>query len=269
MNRRDGAAVLPAISIDGLRKTFLLQHRAAGSLKRAVLHFVMRTRPERREVLHGIDLAINAGDTVALVGRNGSGKSTLLSLIARVYKPTAGSVTVRGTIAPLLELGAGFHPDLTGLENIEFYGAILGLSIRQLRERVDSIIGFAFDAPDLREKIDTPLRNYSEGMKMRLGFSIAVHTDPDILLVDEVLTVGDEAFQDKCYQRIEEFQREGRTIVFVSHDMAVVRRVATRVIWLDSGAVRMDGPTTTVVDAYIAAAMSGDLGRPVPDLATG
>jgi ABC-type polysaccharide/polyol phosphate transport system ATPase subunit len=159
-----------------------------------------------------------------------------------------------------LELGAGFHPDLTGVENIELYGAILGLPPKTLQERFESIISFAFDTPDLAEKIDTPLRNYSDGMKMRLGFSIAIHTDPDILIVDEVLAVGDEAFQQKCYRKIEEFQRAGKTIVFVSHDMRVVQQVAKRVVWLHHGQIRMDGPTDTVLPAYMTASEKPDFG---------
>lgn len=254
-----------AIEISALFKTFLLQHRHAGTLKRAMLNVLKRPEREYKEVLHGIDLRVEHGESVALIGRNGSGKSTLLSLIARVYRPTSGTIRIdpsRGKIAPLLELGAGFHPDLTGEENLELYGAILGMTPQELRSKFESIVSFAFDTPDLADKIDTPLRNYSDGMKMRLGFSIAVHLDPDILLVDEVLAVGDEAFQQKCYRKIEEFQQAGKTIVFVSHDMHVVRRVATRVVWLHSGRIRMDGPVEQVVDAYIAASDTPDFESP-------
>jgi ABC-type polysaccharide/polyol phosphate transport system ATPase subunit len=212
-----------------------------------------------REVLKGLSLTIARGETVALIGRNGSGKSTPLSLLARVYRPTSGTVTVRGRVAPLLELGAGFHPDLIGTENIELYGAILGMSRREILAKGESIVRFAFDSPDLLGAIDTPLRNYSDGMKMRLGFSIAVHTEPDVLLVDEVLAVGDEAFQNKCYARIAEFQQAGKTIVFVSHEMPVVRRVAHRVLWLHDGALRMDGPPDEVVEAYLGAAQRGEM----------
>jgi ABC-type polysaccharide/polyol phosphate transport system ATPase subunit len=247
-----------AIEIRDLRKTFILQHRQAGTLKRAILNAVRRYPPETREVLHGLNIDIPHGQTVALIGRNGSGKSTLLSLIARVYRPNGGTIKVNGTVAPLLELGAGFHPDLTGEENLELYGAILGMNREVLSQRYDSIVAFAFDTPDLAEKIDTPLRNYSDGMKMRLGFSIAVHTDPEILIVDEVLAVGDEAFQHKCYRKIAELQNQGKTIVFVSHDMAVVRQVAQRVIWLHHGGIRMDGSVEEVVPAYVAASDTPD-----------
>jgi len=252
----------PAISISDVHKTFVLQHRQAGTLKRAVLNFFRRRPKEYKEVLHGITLRIEHGESVALIGRNGSGNSTLLSLIARVYKPTSGEIKRDGKIAPLLELGAGFHPDLTGQENLELYGAILGMTQEELARKYDSIVSFAFDTPDLAEKIDTPLRNYSDGMKMRLGFSIAIHMDPSILIVDEVLAVGDEAFQQKCYRKIEEFQAEGKTIVFVSHDMHVVRQVATRVLWLHRGTIRMDGPVDEVIEAYMLASEKPDFGDP-------
>jgi len=260
---RPGApqAAEPAIRVRGLHKTFVIQHRQAGTLKRAVLNAFRRYPREVREVLRGIDLEIRQGETVALIGRNGSGKSTLLSLIARVYRPTAGAIEVHGPVAPLLELGAGFHPDLTGVENLELYGAILGMSRRQIAERLESIVSFAFDTPDLAEKIDIPLRNYSDGMKMRLGFSIAIHTDPDILIVDEVLAVGDEAFQNKCYRKIGELQHQGKTILFVSHDMHVVRQVATRVVWLHNGLIRMDDGVEEVVRAYVEAADRADFGQ--------
>ncbi|MGC8668867.1 MAG: ABC transporter ATP-binding protein [Chthonomonadales bacterium] len=250
----EGLASPFAICIEDLHKTFLLRHRSAGTIKRAVLNAFRRNPIERREVLKGINLKISRGETAAIVGRNGSGKSTLLSLIARVYKPTSGRITVQGTVAPLLELGAGFHPDLTGAENLELYGAILGLTPRQIRERAPQIVAFAFDTPDLAEKIDVPMRNYSDGMKMRLGFSVAIHTDPDILIVDEVLAVGDEAFQQKCFRKISEIQQRGKTILFVSHDMNVVRRVATRAIWLHDGLIRMDDGVDAVVEAYVRAA---------------
>lgn len=241
-----------AIRTVDLRKSFVVLHQAYGSVKTAAMNALRRRPRETIEVLKGINIVIPQGETIALVGRNGSGKSTLLSLIARVYRPTSGTIEVHGSVAPLLELGAGFHPDLTGIENIELYAAILGMRKAEVRSKLDAIVEFAFDAPDLIAKIDTPLRNYSEGMKMRLGFSIAIHTDPDILLVDEVLAVGDEAFQAKCFRRIEETQAAGKTIVFVSHDMAVVRRAASRVIWLADGSIHMDGPTAEVVDAYVS-----------------
>ena len=197
-------------------------------------------------------LTVPHGQTVAVIGRNGSGKSTLLGLLARVYKPTAGTVRLAARdggparVAPLLELGAGFHQELTGLENIGFYGALLGMNSREVRDRTDAIVEFA----EIANKVDTPLYGWNDGAKLRLGFSIAVHTEPDVLLVDEVLAVGDEAFQNKCYKLIGDLQGRGKTIVFVSHDLAVVQRVAGRIVWLNDGDIAMDGDVAPVLDAY-------------------
>ena len=202
----------------------------------------------RRRVLEHVRLRVDAGAFWFLLGRNGSGKSTLLSLVGRIYKPTAGMLEVRGRVAPLLELGAGFHDELTGLENIELNGVILGLTRRQVAERLDRIIEFA----ELRPFIDAAVRTYSSGMKMRLAFSVAVHTDAEILIVDEVLAVGDEEFQEKCFALMEEFKARGKAILFVSHEMSDVLRVATRVVWLDGGVIRMEGEPQDVVDRYLA-----------------
>ena len=237
----------PIIEARGLVKEFVVSHHQ-GSLKRLMLSFG-RTRRDRHAALKGIDLAVWAGETVALIGRNGSGKSTLLSLIGRIYRTTSGVLEVRGRVSPLLELGAGFVWDLTGLENIYLNGAILGIP----RKRLNQIAGKIIEFSELGDAIDTPIRTYSSGMLMRLGFSIAVHADSEILLVDEVLAVGDEAFQEKCYAQIERFQKEGRTILFVSHDMDAVRRVAPRAVWLHNGVLREDGPTEVVVPHYLAA----------------
>jgi ABC-type polysaccharide/polyol phosphate transport system ATPase subunit len=181
-----------------------------------------------------------------LIGRNGAGKSTLLSIISRIYKPTSGQAIVNGRIAPLLELGAGFHPELTGLENIIFNGVILGLTRKQVEAKLDEIIAFS----ELEHHIDSPIRTYSSGMLARLGFSIATHVDADILIVDEVLAVGDFAFEQKCYARIEEFKKSGGTILFVSHQMESIRKVADRCVWLEDGKVRMDGDPEVVITAY-------------------
>jgi ABC-type polysaccharide/polyol phosphate transport system ATPase subunit len=198
------------------------------------------------DALKGIDLTVAHGETLAVIGRNGSGKSTMLGIVGRIYKPTSGKVIVQGRVSALLELGAGFHSELTGLENIYLNGAILGIRTRDMKSKVDEIVQFA----ELEKFIDAPLKTYSKGMVMRLGFSIAVQVEPDVLLVDEVLAVGDEGFQRKCYDKIEEFQKAGKTIVFVSHDLEAVRRVASRVIWLDQGVIRADGPAETVVTEY-------------------
>ncbi|CUU05918.1 MAG: ABC transporter ATP-binding protein [Fimbriimonadales bacterium] len=234
------------IRAQNLTKEFLLSHQPYSSLKGLLLAFLPK-RMEHIVALKEVSFTIHQGETVGVIGRNGSGKSTLLGIIARVYRPTSGSITVNGRVAPLLELGAGFHPDLTGLENIYFNGVILGLTRRQVAERLPEIIAFA----ELEDYIDAPIRTYSSGMLMRLGFAIAAHVDADILLVDEVLAVGDAHFQQKCYRKIREFQEQGRTILFVSHDMEAVRQVAQRALWLDKGVLRADGEVNTVIEAYL------------------
>lgn len=234
------------VSINELRKTFLLSHSGSGSLKTAMLWWRKR-RLERLEVLKGISLEIERGKTTALVGRNGAGKSTLLSLIARVYKPTSGTIEVRGRVAPLLELGAGFHPDLSGRENVFFNGVILGLTRKEILARTDAIIDFA----ELHKHIDVPVRSYSSGMLARLGFSVAVHVDADLLIVDEVLAVGDYAFEEKCYDRIRQFRSNGGSILFVSHNLDHVRMLADRCVWLHHGQVERDGTPDEVLDAYL------------------
>lgn len=245
-----------AIEVVRLNKVFQLHHR--GSLKqaasRAIKGLARKDRVEPLVALRDVSFAVQHGETAAVIGRNGSGKSTLLGLLARVYRPTSGSVRLaarngsNARVAPLLELGAGFHHELTGLENIGFYGALLGMTAQDVRDRTDSIVEWA----ELEQKVDTPLYGWNDGAKLRLGFSIAVHTDPDILLVDEVLAVGDEAFQNKCYRLIAELQRRGKTILFVSHDLTVVERVANRIVWLNQGEIRMDGDARSVLAAYRA-----------------
>jgi len=236
----------PIIRARRLEKEFVLS-LYQGSLK-AMMLSGLRRKFRRVHALRGVDLDFYPGEAVALVGRNGSGKSTFLSLVGRIYLPTAGTLEVHGRVAPLLELGAGFHPDLTGRENIMLNGVILGLTRREVGEREADIIAFA----GLEEFIDAPLRTYSSGMQARLGFSVAIHTDSEILLVDEALAVGDEEFQEKCFARIEELKRAGRAILFVTHEMTDVTRVGTRAVWLDQGQVRMDGSPEQVVERYLA-----------------
>jgi ABC-type polysaccharide/polyol phosphate transport system ATPase subunit len=196
--------------------------------------------------LRHISFDIHRGETVGVIGHNGSGKSTLLRLIAGAAYPTEGHLAVRGRIAPLLALGAGFQPDMTGRECIEINATALGLSREEIRGRFDNIIGFA-ELPDF---MDTPVRYYSSGMLARLGFSVAVHTDPDLLLVDEVLAVGDHAFQVKCVERIEEMRRDGVTIFFVSHDATIVKQLCDRVLWLKDGRLARDGAPDDVLSEY-------------------
>jgi lipopolysaccharide transport system ATP-binding protein len=216
-------------------------------LRNALAHLFRRQpRQQRMWPLRGISVSIRRGETVALVGRNGSGKSTLLRLIAGAAFPTEGQIAVRGRIAPLLQLGAGFQPDMTGRECARVNGAALGLSQATLEERLPAITAFA----ELEDALDTPVRYYSSGMAARLGFSIAVHTDPDIMLVDEVLAVGDAAFQAKCLAKIDQLCKSGVTVLFVAHDASLVRRLCTRALLLADGKLQIDGPVDTVMSRY-------------------
>ena len=247
----------PAVSVTNVSKQFTVAGTGYAGIKGALGAMLAGKRRERKVVhaLNDVSLDIHAGETVALIGRNGSGKSTLLSMLANVIRPDTGSVTFPASedpthprIAPLLEVGAGFHPDLTGTQNVYFNGAILGLSRATMESRYPEIIAFAdFENP---EYLDAPVRTYSSGMFVRLGFAVAVHTDPEIILIDETLAVGDSVFQEKCYARIRQFQEEGRTIIFVSHDDDAVRRVATRAIWLSHGKVAADGAVEETLAAY-------------------
>jgi ABC-type polysaccharide/polyol phosphate transport system ATPase subunit len=196
--------------------------------------------------LNQVDLNIFKGEMVGLIGPNGAGKSTLLKLIARIMRPTKGRVLVRGKVAPLLEFGAGFHPDLTGRENVFLNGSLLGFTNAEMEEKFDRIIEFA----ELWEFIDVPVRNYSSGMAARLGFAVATDIEPDILILDEVLSVGDESFQRKSLSRMESFRRQGATIILVSHNMDTIIEMCQRAAWLDHGQVKMIGTSSEVVEAY-------------------
>ncbi|MFW5697293.1 MAG: ABC transporter ATP-binding protein [Fimbriimonadaceae bacterium] len=248
------------IEISELRKEFLLSHGGVASFKTLFLWW-KRKKLEKLEVLKGISFTVNAGECVAVIGRNGAGKSTLLSLLARVYKPTSGSIEVHGRMAPLLELGAGFHPDLTGHENVMFNGMILGLSRKEVAAKMDEIVAFS----GLEEYMDAPVRSYSSGMLARLGFSVAAHVDPEILVVDEVLAVGDYVFEKKCFRYIDEFRERGGTILFVSHDMAAVKRVADRCLWLSEGNIEAQGDPEEVISRYRAAGADQDEDRSEPE----
>jgi len=233
------------ISVEGVSRRFRVYARDTRTLKDL---FVQRGRTEATDVwaLHDVSLRVDRGEAVGLIGRNGSGKTTLLRLVAGIIKPTAGRVQADGRIGSLLELGAGFHPDFTGRENVFLNGAIQGLRRADIRERFDEIVAFA----ELEHAIDRPVRTYSSGMTMRLGFAIAAFLDADILLLDEVFAVGDEAFQRKCFGRIFRFKQEGGTIVFVSHDASAVERLCERSVLLDAGRVAFDGPTREAVTRY-------------------
>ncbi|MCU0237163.1 MAG: ABC transporter ATP-binding protein [Acidobacteria bacterium] len=202
---------------------------------------------ERFEALRGVSFNVEAGRTLGIIGENGSGKSTLLKILAGISKPTAGEVLTRGRISALIELGAGFHPEISGRENIFINGVILGLSRKEIQEKYEEIVRFA----ELEEFIDNPVKSYSSGMFMRLGFSIAINVNPEILLIDEVLAVGDASFVPKCLDKINEFRRHGKTIIFVSHDLSTIERICDEVIWIKKGLVEMRGYPKRVVDAYL------------------
>lgn len=197
--------------------------------------------------LRDVSLTINAGESVAIVGKNGAGKSTLLGLVAGTIYPTVGSLQVTGRVGALLELGSGFHPDLTGRENIYLNASLLGLTKAEVDSLFDQIVEFS----DLAEFIDVPLRNYSSGMHVRLGFSVAAHTNPEIMLMDEVFAVGDQEYQQKCFRRIAEFKAQGKTMIFVTHGLHILRGVCERAIWLEHGKLLADGPLEEVLQKYL------------------
>jgi len=206
--------------------------------------------------LDGVSFSVGAGEAFGVIGGNGSGKSTLLKVVAGILKPSSGRVEARGRVAALIELGAGFHPEISGRENVYINGAVLGLSRKEIDRRFDDIVEFS----GLGDFIDEPVKNYSSGMYVRLGFAVAVHTEPDVLLVDEVLAVGDEAFAHRCLRRIEELLAAGRTLLFVSHALDLVEDLCDRVLWLDGGRARLLGSPRRVVDAY-RQAVAEDEGR--------
>jgi ABC-2 type transport system ATP-binding protein len=237
-----------AVAVENLWKKFRVYHDRVYSLKERLI-FWNRQRREDFWALKNLTLTVPQGATLALIGRNGSGKSTLLKIISRIIYPTRGEVRVRGRLSTLLALGSGFHPDFTGRENIFLNASILGLTRKEIKSRLNEIIAFA----ELDHFIDNPVRNYSSGMYMRLGFAVAAHVNPDILLVDEVLAVGDLAFQEKCLNKIREFQKEGKTIIVVTHNMEQVKSFCGLAVWLDQGEARLQGPAQGVADAYTEA----------------
>lgn len=234
-----------AIEVHELWKTFRLYHEKNQYLKAAVLRG-RRARYEEFWALQGVSFEVPHGSTFGIIGSNGSGKSTLLKCLAGILVPDRGSVKVGGRISALLELGAGFHLDLSGRENIFLNGAILGLSRRDVEARFDDIVEFS----GLERFIDTPVKNYSSGMIVRLGFAVAANVEPEILLIDEVLSVGDQSFQIRCIERIEKFRRDGRTIVFVSHALSQVQQLCESAIWIEKGVIRKSGPAPEVITEY-------------------
>ena len=236
-----------AIQIKNVYKSFNVYYDRANTLKERLLFLGKRNKKEKREILKNININIKKGETVALIGVNGSGKSTLLKLMTKIIYPNKGSIITNGKLTSLLELGAGFHPDFSGRENIYFNASIFGLTKKEIDKRLNQIIEFS----ELESFIDNPVRTYSSGMYMRLAFSVAINVDADILLIDEILSVGDQHFQEKCFNKMRELKREGKTMVFVTHSLGAARDLCDRAIWLYEGKVKMDGDTNKVIDEYI------------------
>ena len=235
-----------AIEVKDVYKSFNVYLDKANSLKEKLL-FWKRNRKEVREILKGINLNIKKGEAVALIGVNGSGKSTLLKLMTKIIYPNKGKIITNGKLTSLLELGAGFHADFSGRENIYFNASIFGLTRKEIDRRLDQIIDFS----ELRDFIDNPVRTYSSGMYMRLAFAVAINVDADILLVDEILSVGDQHFQAKCIEKMKELRKEGKTMVFVTHSLSAAKELCDRAVWLNNGIIKMDGKTDDVIKEYI------------------
>jgi lipopolysaccharide transport system ATP-binding protein len=248
------------VALDHVWKRFKLGERRKGITTKGTLSSRVTTALERGGLkgsdgggrianiwaLADVSFSIERGEAVGIIGPNGSGKSTTLKIISRITDPWSGDVRTRGLVGSLIEIKSGIHPELTGRENIYLYGTILGLSRKEIRRRFDEIVGFS----ELGRFIDTPVKRYSSGMEVRLGFSVAVHLEPDVLLVDEVLAVGDEAFQKRCLARMRELRSKGQTLVFVSHLLSDVEQLCSRVIYLDRGVIAMDGPASDVIARY-------------------
>ena len=237
----------PAITAKDVSKHFKLPHEKHSGLKQVVLNLGVNKGYEIQNVLHDISFSIQRGDFYAIVGRNGSGKSTLLKLLAGIYHPSSGRIGVHGKLVPFIELGVGFNPELTGRENVFLNAALLGFSQKETEAMYEDIVDFA----ELQAFMDQKLKNYSSGMQVRLAFSIAIRAQSDILLIDEVLAVGDANFQQKCFDYFEKLKRTGQTVVFVSHDMTAVKRFCTRAIYLKNGKIVQEGSPSDIADLYV------------------
>jgi lipopolysaccharide transport system ATP-binding protein len=237
------------ITFENVSKVYPLYHHITGSIKNFFFHLpksVQSIKNSKYEALNDISFTVSRGEALGIVGRNGAGKSTILGLIAGVLRPTKGKITINGRISPLLELGAGFHFDLTGRENIVLNGILLGLSRKDVLNRMDEIIAFS----ELDDFIDQPIRVYSSGMVARLGFSVVAHLDPEILLIDEILSVGDAEFQSKCMDKMMAFKNNGVTIVFVSHSAYSIKQICNRVIWFEDHTIKMQGDVDSILQEY-------------------
>jgi ABC-type polysaccharide/polyol phosphate transport system ATPase subunit len=252
--------MIPAIQFQHVSKKFRLNLSRPRSFIDVVVNRRLRTDANEFWALKDISLDIQPGETVGLIGSNGAGKSTLLKLITRILEPSSGTVTAYGRVASLLELGAGFHPDLSGRENIFLNASILGIPRQVVKRQMDSIVDFA----DIGPFIDVPVRNYSSGMAMRLGFAITTTLEPEILLIDEILAVGDQSFQRKCLERLDTLRTQGMTTLFVSHSLDQVRRLCPRAIWMSHGQVYADGDADPVIGAYLDVASPSNIGRHMP-----
>ena len=254
---------MPAITFEHVSKAYR-RHWGRGSLREALPQLfgqvVGRRRPDDADLLwalRDLSFTVEEGETLGLIGPNGAGKTTTLKLLSRVIRPTSGRIEVRGRLSALIELGAGFHPDLTGRENVYLNGTILGLSRREIERKFDAIVAFA----ELEDFIDMPVKRYSSGMFVRLGFAVAVHVDPDVLLVDEVLAVGDYRFRDKCIEKINEFRRRGKTMVVVSHSKEMIQRLCNRVLFINHGQAVFMGETRKALELYHSGFVSEELRR--------
>jgi lipopolysaccharide transport system ATP-binding protein len=254
----------PVLSVSRLRKQYRLgEYSGDTMLREAIMRAVARLgrrQPKEQQIiwaLNDVSFDVERGEVLGIIGRNGAGKSTLLKLLSRITYPTSGSLQVSGRVASLLEVGTGFHEELTGRENIFLNGSILGMKKREIERRLDEIIAFS----GVEAFIDTPIKRYSSGMRLRLGFAVAAHLSPDILLVDEVLAVGDADFQKKCLNAMDDLRSGGRTVLFVSHNMAAVESLCRRCIWIDAGRIRADGDARTVVAEYMRTFAQASTGR--------
>ena len=234
------------ITVDHVSKDFKIYFDKGCSLKEKLL-FWRRNRHEIRNVLNDISFIVKKGESIGLIGRNGCGKSTMLKMLTRIYYPNKGKIMVDGKVSSLIELGAGFHPDMTGRENIYINASIFGLSRKEIDKRIESIINFS----EIRDFIDNPVRTYSSGMYTRLAFSVAISVDADILLIDEILAVGDANFQTKCFNKLKELKEKGITIVLVSHNMKSVNEFCDKCIWIEKGKIMNEGPTSNVIETYL------------------
>ena len=234
-----------AIEVNNLTKHFKVYFDKGSELKERAL-FWKRNKYENRTVLDNISFSIKKGEAVGLIGKNGCGKSTTLKLLTKIIYPSSGSIEMCGRVSSLIELGAGFHPDMSGRENIYTNASIFGLTAAEIDARINDIIEFS----ELKDFIDSPVRTYSSGMYMRLAFSVAINVDADILLIDEILAVGDQHFQDKCLNKMLELKKQGKTMVFVSHSVSSVKFLCDRAVWLNNGKIQMDGKTDDVLKEY-------------------